>query len=44
MRLPVATMRDALLEQSSIAGNSYLVCRFAFGDLSLEESLRLARI
>jgi alkanesulfonate monooxygenase SsuD/methylene tetrahydromethanopterin reductase-like flavin-dependent oxidoreductase (luciferase family) len=35
-----ATVRDALLEQSRVAGNSYIVCRFAFGDLALEESLR----
>jgi alkanesulfonate monooxygenase SsuD/methylene tetrahydromethanopterin reductase-like flavin-dependent oxidoreductase (luciferase family) len=35
-----ATVRDALLEQSRAARNSYLVCRFAFGDLALEESLR----
>jgi alkanesulfonate monooxygenase SsuD/methylene tetrahydromethanopterin reductase-like flavin-dependent oxidoreductase (luciferase family) len=35
-----ATVRDALLEQTRAAGNSYLVCRFAFGDLSLEESSR----
>jgi alkanesulfonate monooxygenase SsuD/methylene tetrahydromethanopterin reductase-like flavin-dependent oxidoreductase (luciferase family) len=35
-----ATVRDTLLEQARMAGNSYFVCRFAFGDLSLEESLR----
>jgi hypothetical protein len=34
------TVRDALREQSRVAGNSHLVCRSAFGDLSLEESLR----
>jgi hypothetical protein len=30
------TVRDALLEQFPLRGNySHLVCRFAFGDLSL---------
>lgn len=38
------TVRRVLLEQSSRAGINYLVCRFAWGDLSLQEmqsSLRL---
>jgi alkanesulfonate monooxygenase SsuD/methylene tetrahydromethanopterin reductase-like flavin-dependent oxidoreductase (luciferase family) len=35
-----AIVRDALLDQIREAGNNYLVCRFAFGDMTLEESLR----
>jgi alkanesulfonate monooxygenase SsuD/methylene tetrahydromethanopterin reductase-like flavin-dependent oxidoreductase (luciferase family) len=34
------TVRDALLAQAREAGNNYLVCRFAFGDLSLAEASR----
>lgn len=33
------TVRDSLLAQTRDAGNNYTVCRFAFGDLTLEESL-----
>jgi alkanesulfonate monooxygenase SsuD/methylene tetrahydromethanopterin reductase-like flavin-dependent oxidoreductase (luciferase family) len=35
-----ATVRRVLTEQLDTAGVNYLVCRFAFGDLSTEESLR----
>jgi alkanesulfonate monooxygenase SsuD/methylene tetrahydromethanopterin reductase-like flavin-dependent oxidoreductase (luciferase family) len=35
-----ATVRDGLLRQLAEAQNNYLVCRFAFGDMSLDESLR----
>jgi len=35
-----ATVRDALLRQVQEAGINYLVCRFAFGDLTLKESMR----
>jgi alkanesulfonate monooxygenase SsuD/methylene tetrahydromethanopterin reductase-like flavin-dependent oxidoreductase (luciferase family) len=35
-----ATVRDALLRQLAEARTNYLVCRFAFGDMTLEESLR----
>jgi alkanesulfonate monooxygenase SsuD/methylene tetrahydromethanopterin reductase-like flavin-dependent oxidoreductase (luciferase family) len=38
------TVRRALLRQVSEAGVNYLVCRFAFGDLSLEESQRSVRL
>ena len=33
-------VRDALMLQTAEGRNNYLVCRFAFGDLTLEESLR----
>jgi len=35
-----ATVRDALLAQLEEARVNYLVCRFAFGDMTLQESLR----
>jgi alkanesulfonate monooxygenase SsuD/methylene tetrahydromethanopterin reductase-like flavin-dependent oxidoreductase (luciferase family) len=35
-----ATVRDALIKQLDEARTNYLVCRFAFGDMALEESLR----
>jgi alkanesulfonate monooxygenase SsuD/methylene tetrahydromethanopterin reductase-like flavin-dependent oxidoreductase (luciferase family) len=35
-----ATVRAALSAQVAAAGNNYMICRFAFGDLSLSESLR----
>jgi len=34
------TVRDALIGQMAQAQNNYQICRFAFGDLTLEESLR----
>src|SRR5438552_2609160 len=34
-----ATVRDTLLRQLAEAQTNYLVCRFAFGDMTLEESL-----
>jgi alkanesulfonate monooxygenase SsuD/methylene tetrahydromethanopterin reductase-like flavin-dependent oxidoreductase (luciferase family) len=34
------TVLDALRPQLAESGSNYLVCRFAFGDLSLNESLR----
>ena len=33
------TVRRVLTEQATQAGNNYMICRFAFGDLSLAESL-----
>ena len=33
-------VRDELLAQVREAGNNYLVCRLAFGDLTLAESMR----
>ena len=33
-------MRDALARLIAEAGVTYLVCRFAFGDMALAESLR----
>jgi len=33
-------VRDSLLAQAAAAGTNYLVCRLAFGDLTLAESLR----
>ena len=35
-----ATVRDALARQIAEAGVNYLVCRLAFGDMALAESLR----
>ncbi len=35
-----ARVRDVLKAQLAEAQNSYLVCRFAFGDMALEEALR----
>ena len=35
-----ATVRDAIAEQCAAAGVNYLLCRFAFGDLTLAESMR----
>jgi alkanesulfonate monooxygenase SsuD/methylene tetrahydromethanopterin reductase-like flavin-dependent oxidoreductase (luciferase family) len=35
-----ATVRDALLKQLAEARTNYLVCRFAFGDMTLAESRR----
>jgi hypothetical protein len=35
-----ATVRDALVRQIGEAGVNYFVCRFAFGDMALAESLR----
>jgi alkanesulfonate monooxygenase SsuD/methylene tetrahydromethanopterin reductase-like flavin-dependent oxidoreductase (luciferase family) len=34
-----AKVRDTLIPQLAEAGNNYLLCRFAFGDLTLPESL-----
>jgi alkanesulfonate monooxygenase SsuD/methylene tetrahydromethanopterin reductase-like flavin-dependent oxidoreductase (luciferase family) len=34
------TVRDTLVAQLQAAGSNYCVCRFAFGDLTLAESLR----
>ena len=34
------TVREALAAQAAEAGVNYVLCRFAFGDLSLAESLR----
>ncbi len=34
------TVLNALKPQLAETGSNYLVCRFAFGDLSLQESLR----
>jgi len=39
-----ATVRDALLNQVSKSGANYLVCVPAFGDLTLAESSRTARL
>jgi len=39
-----AELRDALLGQVAETGVNYLVCRFAFGDLTHEEQLRSARL
>jgi alkanesulfonate monooxygenase SsuD/methylene tetrahydromethanopterin reductase-like flavin-dependent oxidoreductase (luciferase family) len=36
----LATVRDALQKQLAEARTNYLVCRFAFGDMTLAESLR----
>jgi alkanesulfonate monooxygenase SsuD/methylene tetrahydromethanopterin reductase-like flavin-dependent oxidoreductase (luciferase family) len=33
-------VRETLMAQVAEAGNNYMICRFAFGDLSLAESLR----
>src|SRR5262245_56931527 len=33
-------VRDVLAAQVAEAGNNYLVCRLAFGDLTLAESMR----
>ena len=38
------TVRRTLLKQVTEAGTNYLVCRFAFGDLSFEESRRSLRL
>ena len=35
-----AALRDALRAQFAAAGNNYLLCRFAFGDLSFAETMR----
>ncbi len=35
-----AKVLDALSQQLEVSGASYLVCRFAFGDLTLAESMR----
>ena len=34
------TVRDTLIAQLNAAGSNYCVCRFAFGDITLTESLR----
>jgi len=34
------TVRDAIARQAVEAGVNYVLMRFAFGDMSLEESLR----
>ena len=34
------SVRDALARQIAVAQNNYQICRFAFGDLTLDESLR----
>jgi alkanesulfonate monooxygenase SsuD/methylene tetrahydromethanopterin reductase-like flavin-dependent oxidoreductase (luciferase family) len=34
------TVRETLVTQIAEAGNNYMICRFAFGDLSLDESSR----
>jgi hypothetical protein len=39
-----AEVRDALLAQAAETGVNYLVSRFAFGDLTLMESLRSATL
>ena len=39
-----ATVRQVLAAQMRAAGANYLVCRFAFGDLSLAEMLRSVRL
>jgi alkanesulfonate monooxygenase SsuD/methylene tetrahydromethanopterin reductase-like flavin-dependent oxidoreductase (luciferase family) len=33
------TVREALASQLALTGSNYLVCRFAFGDLTLQESM-----
>jgi alkanesulfonate monooxygenase SsuD/methylene tetrahydromethanopterin reductase-like flavin-dependent oxidoreductase (luciferase family) len=33
-------VRDALIDQIAEAGTNYQICRFAFGDLTFEESMR----
>jgi alkanesulfonate monooxygenase SsuD/methylene tetrahydromethanopterin reductase-like flavin-dependent oxidoreductase (luciferase family) len=33
------TVREALKSQLALTGSNYLVCRFAFGDLTLQESM-----
>ena len=40
----VATVRDALSKQLAEARTNYLVCRFAFGDMTLAESLHSAEL
>jgi len=39
-----ATVRDTLRRQVDEFGMSYLLCRFAFGDMAYEESLRSAEL
>src|SRR6266702_7265333 len=38
------TVRDAIARQAAESGVNYLLARFAFGDLSLEESLHSAEL